>query len=42
VYTRQTEPLIDYYRGKGLLREIDGNRSPDAVFEEISADLGSC
>lgn len=42
VYTRQTEPLIDYYRGKGLLCEIDGNRSPDAVFEEISATLGSC
>ena len=28
VYREKTEPLIGYYRGRGLLREIDGNR-PD-------------
>jgi adenylate kinase len=35
VYERQTAPLIEYYRAKGLLREVDGNRSPDDVFSEI-------
>lgn len=39
VYERQTAPLIDYYRDKGLLRVIDGNRSPDEVFVEIRAVL---
>lgn len=26
VYHRQTAPLIDYYRGKGALRTVDGDR----------------
>jgi adenylate kinase len=39
VYERQTSPLIEYYRGKGLLREVDGNRSPDEVFAEIRSIL---
>jgi adenylate kinase family enzyme len=29
VYHRQTEPLIAYYREKGLLRVIDGNQGPE-------------
>ncbi|MBR4652699.1 MAG: adenylate kinase [Kiritimatiellae bacterium] len=29
VYHRQTEPLIAYYREKGLLRTIDGNQGPE-------------
>lgn len=37
VYERQTEPLIAYYREKGLLHTIDGNRTP----EEVDADLVS-
>ena len=28
-------PLIDYYAEKGLLVNIDGNRSIDDVFEDI-------
>ncbi len=39
VYERQTAPLIEYYRTKGLLREVDGNRSPDDVFAEIQTTL---
>ena len=35
VYTRQTAPLIEYYEGKGLLRNVDGGKSIDAVFAEI-------
>lgn len=30
-YERQTLPLIDYYRAKGRLREIDGEQAPDQV-----------
>ncbi len=30
-YHDQTEPLIEYYRGKGLLRQVDGSQSVDAV-----------
>ena len=29
VYHEQTEPLIDYYEERGLLRRFDGTRSPD-------------
>jgi len=35
VYLNQTQPLINYYRDKGLLLEIDGDQSIGAV----SADL---
>ena len=31
VYERQTAPLIDYYRRRGLLSEIDGNAGYDAA-----------
>lgn len=36
VYTEQTEPLIDYYRQKGLLVEIDGTQSIDAVAADLT------
>ncbi|MDR3686055.1 MAG: adenylate kinase [Coriobacteriia bacterium] len=39
VYERSTAPLIDYYRAKGLLHEIDGDRPVDAVFAEVQAAL---
>lgn len=39
VYDRQTSPLIEYYRAKGILREVDGNRAPDEVFSEIRSIL---
>ena len=29
VYHRETEPLIKFYEGKGLLRRIDGNQGPE-------------
>ncbi|MEW6557625.1 MAG: adenylate kinase [Elusimicrobiota bacterium] len=35
VYYIETQPLIDYYRSKGLLISIDGNKSVD----EIAADI---
>ncbi len=36
VYRDQTEPLLKYYNDQGVLKEIDGNKSPDLVFSEIS------
>ena len=41
VYDRSTAPLIDYYAGKALLREIDGDRPVDVVFAEVRAALGA-
>jgi adenylate kinase len=35
VYMDQTSPLIEYYRQKGLLVEVDGIRSIDDVSQEI-------
>ena len=39
VYNEQTSPLIDYYRNSGLLSEVDGMLSMDAVQDEILAIL---
>lgn len=39
VYMEQTAPLINYYRQKGLLVEIDGTKSIDEVSREILAAL---
>lgn len=35
VYDRETEPLIDYYSGRGLVVDIDGAQGVDAVFGDI-------
>lgn len=37
VYRDQTAPLLDYYRGGGILRTIDGMGSPEEVFARIQA-----
>jgi adenylate kinase len=39
VFQRQTSPLIDHYKAKGLLIEIDGERSVEEVFERILESL---
>ncbi len=41
VFRAQTAPLIDYYRGQGKLRSIDGDQSPDRVFVSIEAALAT-
>lgn len=41
VYHEQTQPLIDFYREKDLLREIDGTQKMEEVFESIQAILGA-
>ena len=40
VYESSTAPLIDYYRGCELLKEIDGDRDPQVVFDAIVSTLG--
>ena len=39
VYQKQTQPLIDYYRKKGLLVDIDGEREIDEVRSDIMKAL---
>jgi len=34
-YRTLTAPLLAYYRERGVLREIDANRSPSVVYEEL-------
>ena len=33
VYDAQTAPLIDYYKKKGLIRDVDASAKPSDVFE---------
>ena len=40
VYLEQTMPLLDYYRKRGVLRQIDGSQSVEAISAEIVAILG--
>jgi adenylate kinase len=40
VYHEQTQPLIEYYKEAGVLKEVDGTRDMDKVFEDIKAILG--
>lgn len=35
VYETQTSPLVEYYRGKGLLKVVDGDRPVDDVFKDV-------
>ncbi len=35
VYWEQTSPLIDYYKAKGILMDVDGNQSIDAVTDAL-------
>lgn len=41
VYHEQTQPLIDYYNEKGILREVDGTKSMEDVFRAITEILGA-
>jgi adenylate kinase len=41
VYAEQTQPLLDYYRQRGLLREIDGMIGVENILREIGAIVGT-
>ena len=39
-YQNQTQPLIDYYEGHGILKSVDGNRAVDEVYVDVKKVLG--
>lgn len=39
VYRTQTAPLLAYYGDRGVLRELDANRAPDVVFQELLTQM---
>jgi adenylate kinase len=41
VYHEQTEPLIEWYDERGLLRRFDGARTPEEVHSHIRATLAT-
>jgi adenylate kinase len=41
VYREQTEPLIEWYDERGLLRRFDGTRKPEEVHSHIRATLAT-
>jgi adenylate kinase len=41
VYHEQTEPLVEWYEDKSVLRRFDGTRSPDEVHDRIRATLAT-
>jgi adenylate kinase len=41
VYHEQTEPLIEWYEERGLLRRFEGTRTPDEVHSHIRATLAT-
>jgi adenylate kinase len=40
VYERQTKPLVDYYRNRGELYELDGTKAVETVRRELLEVLG--
>ena len=39
VYEKSTSPLIEYYRGQGILRSVDGDRPVDEVYTDVKEAL---
>jgi adenylate kinase len=41
VYHDQTEPLVDFYEGRDLLRRFDGTRTPTEVHDHVRATVAT-
>jgi adenylate kinase len=39
VYRQMTEPLVDYYRDRGVLVEVDGSGTIDEIFGRVDAAM---
>lgn len=39
IYYEETKPVIDYYKEKELVEEVNGEQSPEEVFQEILKKL---
>jgi adenylate kinase len=42
VYQTQTAPLIEYYKGHGLLKTVNGEQAVDDVYTDMKEQLGLC
>lgn len=40
IYENKTKPIIDYYKSRGILKNVDGMQSFDAVYTDIKKALG--
>lgn len=38
-YHQQTQPLVDYYKKHGLLRDVDGTQTPEQVADKVEGAL---
>ncbi len=41
VYQKSTAPLIDYYKGKGILKSVEGTGSIDDIFNKVCSMLNA-
>ena len=39
VYEKSTSPLVEYYRGQGLLKAVDGAQAIDDVYAAVKEAL---
>jgi adenylate kinase len=39
VYARQTEPVVEYYRARGVLHTVDASGDPEEVGRRVEAVL---
>jgi len=39
VFATETEPLLGFYRKRGLVLDVDGNQAVDRVFADIVTNL---
>jgi len=40
IYEKESQPILDYYRKKGILREVDGNGRPEEVTRTLYEVVG--
>lgn len=38
-FIEESSPLIDYYRDRGILKEVDGEQEPDEVYTQIESAI---
>jgi adenylate kinase len=41
VYARDTQPLVDFYRGRSTFRVVDGDQTAEAVAADLAAAVAS-
>jgi adenylate kinase len=41
IYHRETEPIVEHYDGKGILKRFDGTRPPTEVHDRLRATIAT-